>query len=48
MKTTLPILLLSTIGLLVAACGGDEGPSTPDAAAQKGKLRVEYYEISKK
>lgn len=44
MKTILPLLLAA--GLLFAACGSEE-PSEPETAAQKGKLRVEYYEISK-
>ena len=45
MRNTLSLVLV--LGVLVA-CGEKTEPTPPADDAPKGKLRVEYYEISKK
>ena len=42
---TLSTLVL--IACVVSACGETEPVTAPESQAPQGKLRVEYYEISK-
>ena len=44
MRTLFALVL---IGCVLAACGDTNPVTEPDTPALKGKLRVEYYEISK-